>query len=103
MIDHKTPHLQLPLPHPDNDGEDDVLRLRSAFLTIDAKIKTIDALLASDDLNLDTLQEVAQFAKSIVTDVGGVMSALAQKADNSNVAELAEKVRRMEINKFLGL
>lgn len=36
MIDERTPSLNLPLPHPSNDLEDDVLRLRQAFNDIDA-------------------------------------------------------------------
>lgn len=38
IIDDRTPGLSLPLPHPDNDGADDVLRLRQAFIGIDLAI-----------------------------------------------------------------
>ena len=36
MIDNKTDHLLLPLPHGDNQLQDDVLRLRAALTAIDA-------------------------------------------------------------------
>lgn len=45
MIDEKTTYLKLPLPHPDNLLEDDVLRLRETLQGLDANAKT-----QSDDL-----------------------------------------------------
>ena len=38
MIDDRTSNLNLPLPHPDNTLEDDVLRLRSALSSVDAAV-----------------------------------------------------------------
>ena len=35
MIDQKTTNFQLPLPHPNNQLEEDVLRLRTAFTNVD--------------------------------------------------------------------
>ena len=35
MIDEKTEHLALPLPHPDNNMDEDVARLRAALTKID--------------------------------------------------------------------
>lgn len=63
VIDETTSHLALPLPHPSNSLEDDVLRLRTALNGIDTKIQALDALLASDDISLDTLQELVTAIK----------------------------------------
>lgn len=38
MIDQKTTNFQLPLPHPNNQLEEDVLRLRTALSNIDGLI-----------------------------------------------------------------
>lgn len=44
MIDDRTSHLNLPLPHKDNLLEEDVERLRDAFDALDAKLKALDTL-----------------------------------------------------------
>lgn len=58
MTDDRTTHVDLPLPHVDNLLSEDVERLRAAITGIDAKFAALDTLLASDDINLDTLQEL---------------------------------------------
>lgn len=91
MVDELTPHAGLPLPHPSNSLEDDVLRLRDALMGVDAALQSIagdkaatddaidaataarqaitdrldaiDALLESDDVDLSTLQEVVDALK----------------------------------------
>ena len=63
MINDTTAHLGLQLPHPSNELDDDVLRLRSAISGIDAKFALLDALLASGDIDLDTLQELVAAIK----------------------------------------
>lgn len=63
MINETTSHLGLTLPHPSNTLEEDVLRLRSAINGIDAKFALLDALLSSNDINLDTLQELVTAIK----------------------------------------
>lgn len=63
VIDETTTHLALPLPHPSNSLEDDVLRLRTALNGIDTKLQALDTLLASDDISLDTLQELVTAIK----------------------------------------
>lgn len=69
MIDDRTTNLNLPLPHPANDLEDDVGRLRSALSAVDGKLHLIDLLLASDDLTLDTVQELVTAIKSAQADI----------------------------------
>jgi hypothetical protein len=88
VIDDKTPNLALPLPHPQNDGADDVLRLRGALLAIDADLKGIHTLLASSDLDMDTLQEVVNVISSAQGSIGTITSVLATKADATTVRNL---------------
>ncbi|MDH0894343.1 MULTISPECIES: pyocin knob domain-containing protein [unclassified Pseudomonas] len=47
-VDQKTPNAELPLPHPDNDLSDDVLRIR-------ASLQMVDGLLAALASGLDGL------------------------------------------------
>lgn len=69
MINETTQHLGLQLPHPTNSLEDDVLRLRSAFNAIDAKFQALDAMLASDDASLNTIQELVDAIKADALDL----------------------------------
>ena len=64
-----TAHLGLPLPHPANDLEDDVPRLRGALQAVDAKFQALDLLLQSNDVNLDQLQELVNAIKTRSEDV----------------------------------
>lgn len=41
VIDQKTPNADLPLPHPDNDAADDVIRLRAALQLIDQYLSSL--------------------------------------------------------------
>lgn len=101
MVEDFTPHAGLPLPHPSNSLEDDVLRLRNALSGVDAalaaistdktakdealvligdaidaataarlaitgRLDAIDDLLACDDVDLNTLQEVVDALKDNV-------------------------------------
>lgn len=77
-----TPHQSLPLPHPDNDLEGDVIRLRNALSAIDAKFHAIDVLLSSDDVALDEIQELVDAIKANRTDI---VSLLVAKADKKSV------------------
>lgn len=67
VVNETTAHLALPLPHPSNQLEDDVLRLRTTINGIDAKFALLDTLLASNDPSLDTLQELVTGIKAGVT------------------------------------
>ncbi|WP_434632069.1 hypothetical protein [Chromobacterium sp. CV08] len=68
-MDNQTPHLSLPLPNPGNSLAEDVLRIRDAFTTLDQKMASLDALLSSDDLNLDTVQELVAAVKRARGDI----------------------------------
>ncbi|UTH76101.1 hypothetical protein [Chromobacterium sp. IIBBL 290-4] len=89
-----TPHLNLPLPHPANSLAEDVLRIRDAFSALDQKIAGLDALLASDDLNLDTLQELVA---AIKRERGDLDQAAAQLLEHKNAvnARMAEHDARL--------
>jgi hypothetical protein len=91
-IQQTTPHLGLPLPHPDNDLETDVVRLRDALTQVDGAVFSLRSLVASDDVNLDTVQEVVTVLKQAQGSIGNVTALLATKADASAVAaQLAAK------------
>lgn len=79
MIDDRTAHLNLPLPHADNTLTDDVSRLRA---TIDA----LDALLSSDDPTLDTTQERVAAIKALRTDLAALDTALSGRVTDLDIA-----------------
>lgn len=64
MIDDRTSHLSLPLPHRDNELGVDVERLRQALSGVDDKFAVLDVLLESDDVNLDRFQELVNAIKT---------------------------------------
>jgi hypothetical protein len=93
--DDITPHLALPLPHPANDLAVDVLRLRDALSDIDGKFAGLDALLQSDDLDMDQLQELVNAIKANASDV---IELLASKATRTELeAVIADKASRTEL------
>lgn len=91
MYDDRTATLDLPLPHPENPLNLDVVRLRTAFGMLDARLAAIAALLASDDLTLDTVLEIVAAIKTNRADITEIVAdkvstaaftaALALKAD----------------------
>lgn len=92
-INEVTPHSGIALPHPSNSLEDDVLRLRTAFGTIDAKFQALDALLQSDDATLDQVQELVTAIKENRGDILGLLNG---KADQSALDTLAGRVTALE-------
>jgi hypothetical protein len=44
MIDNKTVNKNYPLPHPLNIASQDVVRMRDAFIAIDADVERIDTI-----------------------------------------------------------
>lgn len=95
IYDDTTPHLGLPLPHPDNDLEDDAPRLRASLAAIDAKFAGLDALLHSSDVNLDQVQELVNAIKANQSDVLQLMSAKAGRDELAAV--IADKASRAEL------
>lgn len=98
LIDDRTAHLGLRLPHPQNKLEDDAPRLRQSLLDIDARFAALAALLRSDDVDLDQLQELVNAVKS---NAGGVLELLAAKAGRDElgavIAVIADKASRSEL------
>jgi hypothetical protein len=72
MYDDKTPHLALPLPHPGNPLEVDVLRLRAALDLLDTRLFALDELLAVEDDSLDTVREIVEAVKLAHADIAAL-------------------------------
>lgn len=89
MIDDRTHHVDLPLPHRDNDLSVDVERLRQALNAVDAKFGSLDVLLQSDDATLDQLQELVN---AIKTNVVGFtqLEEVQTLAEGQTVVDLAQ-------------
>lgn len=59
-----TQHHGLPLPHPSNELQEDVPRLRQALTMVDAKLHSLDMLLQSDDVDLNEVKELVAAIKA---------------------------------------
>jgi hypothetical protein len=62
--------------------------LRDALSNLDGAIFTLFSLVASDDVNLDTVQEIVTVLKNAQGDIGDVTALLATKANASTVTQL---------------
>lgn len=76
-----TPHLGLPLPDPNGTLDVDVVRIVDAFILLDTKLKAIDTLLSSDDLSLDTVQELVLAIKSAQGELDAILSQVDSRFD----------------------
>jgi hypothetical protein len=98
MIDEKSLNLELPLPHPDNELRDDVVRIRQSLIKIDGATQSLFSLVASDDVNLDSVQEIVAVLKHAQADISDITSVLATKAFASDVnAALLSKADKAEM------
>ena len=86
MQNDLTPNLGLPLPHPGNELEEDVLRLRDALSALDTAVGTLRALVSSDDLTLDSVQELVGAIKAARTEIGAVNALVASQLAAQNTA-----------------
>lgn len=86
MLETLTTHLRLPLPHPEHMLNEDVIRIRDAFTALDQKIAALDTLLTSDDLSLDTIQELIGAIKAARTEIGAVRTLIASQLTAQNTA-----------------
>lgn len=84
MIDDRTAHLNLPLPNQGNDLADDVARLRIALTSVDGAINAIQTLLSSNDINLDTLQEVVNLLKADGATLVSLVDSIQAHASNTS-------------------
>ncbi|MGX5664185.1 hypothetical protein [Diaphorobacter nitroreducens] len=89
MIELNTPHLNLPLPHPDNDLEDDVLRLGAALEAVDTAVHGVQQQLGAKAdaeataLELQALESSVQALQADKADAASVATALAGKANKA--------------------
>lgn len=100
MPDTLTAHLHLPLPHPEHLLDEDAIRIRNAFTALDQKIAALDTLLTSDDLSLDTLQELVSAIKAARTETGAVSTLIAGQLATQNTA-INQRLHRLEMRNFL--
>lgn len=86
MVKEFTQHLNLPLPAAGNMLSDDVIRIRDAFTVLDQKIAALDTLLTSDDITLDSVQELVDAIKAARTEIGAVNALVASQLEAQNTA-----------------
>ncbi len=82
MINDRTPHLNLPLPHLENYLADDVGRIRQIAEMLDQQFQQLDQLLASDDTSLDELQELVTALKDNRVAIQELVSSVAENRDD---------------------
>lgn len=80
VVDDKTPFLQLPLPHRENRSDDDVERLRDAYLMLDAFAQALSIAVSG---------KAAQEHQHGMDAITGLLDALASKAGNDHQHSLA--------------
>lgn len=96
---NKTDHLGLPLPSTGGTLEVDVINIIGAFQMLDAKIGALDRLLDSDDLDLDTVQELVDALKSAQGTLGAILGQVDERLGDFGEAaasSLATVYSRME-------
>ena len=80
MIDDRTSHLNLPLPHAENLLIDDVPRLRSALSGLDAAIAaqtaSVDAAIAAQTASVDAAIGTEAAARSALAERVSAVEAL---------------------------
>lgn len=79
MVSEQTPR-GYQLPHPSNELEADVLRLRAALQSISDDVQLLVTLVASNDPTLDTVQELVNQIKANKTTVDALLSTKADQA-----------------------
>jgi len=95
MIDDRTSFLDLPLPHEDNDLDVDVVRLRSAFTTLDGAIASLSADVESLQGLVPT--DLADQLSAITGDIAALQSAIATAqgdiSDNASAIAALQAMR----------
>lgn len=70
MITQSTPYFAIPLPHPSNQLQEDIVRLRAALGNVDTVLHWAAGLLASNDPMLASIQNLADASKALSARVG---------------------------------
>lgn len=89
----RTPVLNLPLPHPDHLLSDDVLRLREAFMTLDAGFGAQRA---------EVQAVMAQTRGEVETALVATTTAVADALDEVST-DVLRRIRRLQLNQLLNL
>lgn len=95
MHDDQTPHLALPLPHPANTFEVDVHRLRAALTALDARLHDVDALLHTEDVDLDTVAEIVAAVKLAHEDIAA-LEALIETEVGTQIGDVEARAGALE-------
>ena len=95
MVDQKTAHLQLPLPHMDNTIDEDCPRVRQALTQVDGHAEQTDRALQQHDAALSTLSEQSALM--------GVRQDSLERQIEQNREDIASNVPRPATPKDLGM
>ncbi len=82
IIDERTPALALPLPHPENDIGDDVLRLRAALIGVDTQIDQVIQTLQSGNPDVTTFEDIVSVLSAHQLSLTNLSDALAALVDD---------------------
>ena len=89
MNNQKTAYLGLPLPHPANPLEVDVLHLRDALVVLDEAFKKIETILASDDPSIVSFK--------------GLLSEINNRVKISDFENTSSEISKMKFDHFIGV
>ena len=97
MVDQKTAHLKLPLPHTDNSLDQDCSRIRQSLSALDSHAQSADAALAAHDERLNSA--AANLAvESHAREQGDAAQSAALAALRQELAALAETVANIRVD-----
>lgn len=97
MVDQKTAHLKLPLPHTDNSLDQDCSRIRQSLTALDSHAQSADAALAAHDERLNNA--AANLAgESQAREQGDAAQSAALAALRQELAALAETVANIRVD-----
>lgn len=97
MVDQKTAHLKLPLPHTDNSLDQDCSRIRQSLTALDSHAQSADAALAAHDERLNSA--AANLAvESHAREQGDAAQSAALAALRQELAALAATVAAIRVD-----
>lgn len=91
IVDDRTPHLNLPLPHETNELDTDVIRIRAAFTSVDTAVKALNDGVAGLRTDLTAIQdEVLLLLQPIEASVASLQASMGSA--NTKIAGLETQV-----------
>lgn len=102
MHDDKTAHLALPLPHPGNRIEVDVLRLRAAFAAIDDRLAALTTVLQTDGDSLANVQAIIAAVGAAQDDINS-LTALIETQVTKLTADFQSEFNKLRPLIYAGL